>query len=96
MYVRDCAAASNLLWTVCKSNRNVSHLVVLPNSPSEFAADAISCPHFESKLRCHQNLGPFEIARVLMRSITLRFSVFNSRKIIPNPKRRVLRLISWR
>jgi hypothetical protein len=48
--VRDRAAVSNLLRIVYQTNRELSHLVVLPKSASEFVADALNCPHFDSRV----------------------------------------------
>jgi len=45
-----------------------SHLVVLPNSPSEFVADALDCPHFDRRVRVlRKNLRLLELALVLVR-----------------------------
>ena len=35
-----------------------SHLVVLPNSPSEFVADALDCPHCDRSVLCCQHVRP--------------------------------------
>jgi len=43
MYVRDRVAGSNLLRSVYRADRELSHLVVLPKSASGLAADALNC-----------------------------------------------------
>jgi len=60
-------ATPNLLWTAYQPNRELSHLVVLPKSTSEFVVDAITCPHFDRRVQYYQNLRLFKLARVLSR-----------------------------
>jgi hypothetical protein len=40
---------------------------LLPKSTSEFVADALTCPHFNSRVGVTKNLCLFEIAFVLVR-----------------------------
>jgi len=55
-----------LLWTVYQPNRELSHLVVLPKSTSEFVADAVTCPHVDSRAGVTKNLPLFKLASVLV------------------------------
>ena len=55
-----------LLWTVYQPNRELSHLVVLPKSTSEFVADALTCPHVDSRAGVTKNLPLFKLASVLV------------------------------
>jgi len=59
-------ATPNLLWTAYQPSRELSHLVVLPKSMSEFVVDALTCPHFDSRAGVTKNLCLFEIAFVLV------------------------------
>jgi hypothetical protein len=60
-------ATPNLLWTAYQPSRELSHLVVLPKSTSEFVVDALTCPHFDSRAGVTKNLCLFEIAFALVR-----------------------------